>query len=350
MKPYIKLLLIAFATATWSCSTTKVTSFDTLNYAGEENYHFKLVTSEAYKIEGPDVKYEKGSIRWNTGSVFDVSPDGENIVYITLSEDDNNKALNLLPLTSDTLPVRRTCNIAAANPRFSPDGLSICFSGTLPGQTSSGICIIDTYDNNGIRHLTGRDGFKDSSPVFSSDGERIIFTRGIPTIRTEGSNTVTTWDYSIWAAGSVITGEYQYIYGSSPDYLFDNRIVYTKTNTISYQGEIWIYDLVTGNDSLLLAGNGNGFSTPRVSPDGTMILCTGVTLDRKGRPSNLDVYLLNTDGSSLRQLTFHPGADVSPCWSPDGDVIYFMSQRGNSNGLFNIWSLRLSDAIKPDIK
>ena len=49
------------------------------------------------------------------------------------------------------------------------------------------------------------------------------------------------------------------------------------------------------------------------------------------RDGNWEVYMVNTDGSSLVNLTNNPAGDVSPAWSPDGTKIAFASDRGNVN-------------------
>ncbi len=57
------------------------------------------------------------------------------------------------------------------------------------------------------------------------------------------------------------------------------------------------------------------------SPDGTQIAFTS---DRAG---NEDIYLINADGSALRQVTTHPADDIHPAWSLDGQSLLFVSER-----------------------
>lgn len=341
MRRNISILSVLVILIACSCATTKYPAYVNVNAQGEDSCLFKQITTEGQLLPGPDVIKSKDKIRWYTGALFDVSSDGENISYIARTGA-SDESVYVKSLTADTNSVRRTFNILAANPRFSPDGMSICFSGTLNGQDNSDICIIDTDEGNAVKHLTDRQGGHDSAPVFSTDGEEIIFTRGLPAQKIDGSKITVTWHYSIWSTSLTEPGATQFIEGSAPDYLFDNKILYTKTNQVTFQGEIWIYDLVSGGDSLILCDAGRGFSTPRVSPDGQKVICTGQTKGKKGEKSNLDIYLFNIDGTNLQQITFHPGTDASPCWSPDGNTIYFISQRGNINGDYNIWSVNLN--------
>ena len=50
-------------------------------------------------------------------------------------------------------------------------------------------------------------------------------------------------------------------------------------------------------------------------------------------PGNREIYTVDANGS-LTRLTFSPGADLDPAWSPNGTKIAFRSQRdGNAEDL-----------------
>ena len=57
------------------------------------------------------------------------------------------------------------------------------------------------------------------------------------------------------------------------------------------------------------------------SPDGSQVLFVS---DRDGDP---DIYLMNADGSDVRQLTNEPGYDGGPFFSPDGRWITYRTDR-----------------------
>ncbi len=64
------------------------------------------------------------------------------------------------------------------------------------------------------------------------------------------------------------------------------------------------------------------------------------------RNSNAEIYVMNADGSQQIRLTHHPGDDFDPTWSPTGEHIAFVSERGQ-NGVFDIY---LMDANGKNIR
>ena len=58
---------------------------------------------------------------------------------------------------------------------------------------------------------------------------------------------------------------------------------------------------------------------PAVSPDGKRLAFTGI----KAVGFQLDLYVMNADGSGRHQLTDDPAQDLGAAWSPDGESIVF---------------------------
>lgn len=53
------------------------------------------------------------------------------------------------------------------------------------------------------------------------------------------------------------------------------------------------------------------------------------------RDGNAEIYTMNPDGSDLKRLTFDPGADSNPAWSPDGSRIVFVRFNGSPGGTYD---------------
>jgi len=117
--------------------------------------------------------------------------------------------------------------------------------------------------------------------------------------------------------------------------------VITRNNKTSGNGEIWIIDLEKGTEMQILANPKIAYSSPQVSPDGKKIVCVGISPKTDNKPANLDIFTVNIDGTGLTQLTFHPGHDVSPKWSPDAKSIYFLSQRANEKRAYCVWNMNV---------
>ena len=71
------------------------------------------------------------------------------------------------------------------------------------------------------------------------------------------------------------------------------------------------------------------------SPDGRQLAFVNWNPDHH---TGRDIYVINVDGTNLRQLTDHPGHDRRPAWAPNGRQIAFYSTRNNlknnSGGIF----------------
>lgn len=69
---------------------------------------------------------------------------------------------------------------------------------------------------------------------------------------------------------------------------------------------------------------------PAISPDGEQVVFPVTSWSLEDGKSNSDLWLVPTDGSAApRRLTYNPGSDSGPRWSPDGRSILFRSKRGD---------------------
>ncbi len=129
----------------------------------------------------------------------------------------------------------------------------------------------------------------------------------------------------------------------------DGRIVFTSVR----DGDMEIYSMnADGGDVKRLTNRVGPDGGPFFSRDGTQIVFRGRTLtpgpelddyrtllrDGLWRPTSLEIFVMNADGSGLRQVTSLGGASFAPFFSPDGKKIIFSSNQHNPRGRdFELW-------------
>ena len=221
------------------------------------------------------------------------------------------------PVTTDSHMVsngegRTTCSY------FYPSGDQILYSSTHHHDAS---CppnpdfslgyvwpIYDTYDvfvsgidGSNLRQLTTEDGY-DAEATFSPTGDRIVFT-------------------------SVRDGDLE-LYSMAPD----GSDVQRLTNRIGYDGGAFYSP--DGSKIIWRA------HYPEPGPEADDYL--GLLNQGLIRPGELEVYVMDADGSKQRQVTEVGGANFAPYWHPDGDKILFSSNHHDPAGRdFDIYVINL---------
>jgi Tol biopolymer transport system component len=318
-----------------ACTSTKevVVNYQMVSVPEEGGIRFVQLTREGEKIAGPNV-IKADKLYWYTGAMIDVSEDGSTLSHLAF---DNQKLNVYLKKTAGgRATTQRTFREDVKDMAFSPDGDWIAFSETRGGDQN--IHLINAKEGAAIQQITTTPS-DESGPSFSPDSRYIFFTR---TERTRLSDNSTLTRNYVWSFDRNTSLFTQYGEGFNPTVTPDGeKMLVTRTNKDTRRGEIWMMNLKTGQETLLLSDSKKGFSSPHVSPDGKKVVCVGTTLGTPTVPVNLDIYKFNIDGTQLTQLTFHGGYDVSPRWGPDGQSVYFISQRGNEKGDWNVWKMEI---------
>lgn len=88
--------------------------------------------------------------------------------------------------------------------------------------------------------------------------------------------------------------------------------------------DLWIMNADGTNQHQITHLAGASFA-PAFTPDGTRLIFA--SNDRQPTTDNFDLYLVNLDGSGLERVTYSPGFNAFPMFSPDGKTLVWESSR-----------------------
>jgi Tol biopolymer transport system component len=92
--------------------------------------------------------------------------------------------------------------------------------------------------------------------------------------------------------------------------------------------EIWVMD-ADGSNKVQVTHNGAANFCPFFFPDGKKIIFSSNMDDKQGR--EFDLYSINVDGSGLERLTYAQGFDGFPMFTHDGKKLVWCSNRNGSH-------------------
>ena len=115
---------------------------------------------------------------------------------------------------------------------------------------------------------------------------------------------------------------------AAPTWVKGQNVLYYSTYKNVF-ADIIRHDLTTGRRQVFANYPGANMS-PSVSPDGKKV---AMILSRSGSP---DLWVCDSDGKNLKQLTKTREAEASPTWSPDNRTICFSSEAGGQSALYTI--------------
>ncbi len=118
----------------------------------------------------------------------------------------------------------------------------------------------------------------------------------------------------------------------------NGKIAFTSTRDGNV--EIYVMD-ADGSNQLRLTSNAAFDGDPAWSPDGAKIAFTST------RDGNEEIYVMNADGSKQTRLTNNTFLDRTPAWSPDGGQIAFASNRTSGN--FDIFVMNADGSAQTNI-
>jgi TolB protein len=236
---------------------------------------------------------------------------------------------------------------------FSPDGRQLIFQSTRDGAGCDQQFVMNV-DGSGVRRLSSGAG-RTTCGYFTPDGTRVVYasTHGgsaeCPPRPSYARGYV--WpvydSYEIYQANADGSGLKALTttpgYDAEATIAPDGRIVFTSVR----DGDMEIYSMNgDGSDVRRLTNRAGPDGGPFWSRDGKQIVFrgraipTGSELDdyrgllKQGlwQPTSLELFVMNRDGSGLRQVTSNGAANFAPYFTPDGQWIVFASNAANPRG------------------
>ena len=229
---------------------------------------------------------------------------------------------------------------------WSADGKSITFQSTRDGRTCDQQFVMKA-DGSDLRRVSTGEG-KTTCGWFLPGSKRVFFGSShahqkecpprpdpsagyvwpldpfdIYTANVDGSDLKRLTNYNVYTAEGVL----------SPD---GKKIVFTSLK----DGDLEIYTMnVDGSDVRRLTNTPGYDGGPWWSPDGKKIVYRAHHPQDEAqladyrkllgqnmiRPSRVEIFVMNADGSDQRQVTALGGANFGPSWTPDGRKIIFSS-------------------------
>jgi TolB protein len=258
----------------------------------------------------------------------DWSADGQWIVYERNVRNGPTRLFKIHPDGTGRTALSGTCTgncVFDADGAFSPDGTRIAFARVFGAHGKccfrGGPLFVMDADGTQPQQVTQQriplatQRYDDSGPQWSPDGTRLVFERydtkrdkhAICTVRLDGSDLrrLTPWTLDA---------------GDHPDWSPDGRWILFHSNEPHRAG--------TQDNVFLIHPNGTGMHrithtfgdhfewlSSSFSPDGTMI--TVSRYPGHGKAGNADVYVMNVDGSDLRDVTNSFAWDSATDWGPE---------------------------------
>jgi Tol biopolymer transport system component len=252
-------------------------------------------------------------------AVEDIDPsyshDGARMVFVHAGEP------AIMDADGTDLVVLNPFGTFANNPEFSPDDTKIAYSAynEYPAPSGQDIHVIAA---NGTYLLDLTDdvyaGYADTSPSWSPDGTKIVFSTG---------------RYAAFGGGFEVAVKNADDSGPTTKLTTFGNAYFTLDPHWGASGRIVFLGLANGGSTIFtMDGDGQNMTqlsvgfTPAISPDGSQIAFHSYA-------STKDIFVMNSDGSEVQRLIHDSTYEFRPAWSADGLHVAYSKYDSTTMGI-----------------
>lgn len=200
-------------------------------------------------------------------------------------------------------------------------------------------------DGSDLRRLTRNDAY-DAEATVSPDGGRIVFTSTrdgdieLYTMNVDGSDVRRVTHRMGYDGGAFFSPDgrrlvWRAMYPETPKDTADYLELLGRRLVRPTRLELWVAN-ADGSGARQVTHLGAASFAPYFHPDGRRIVFASNYPDARGR--NFDLFLVNVDGTGLERVSSSPEFDGFPMFSPDGRQLVFASNRhGRTPGETNLF-------------
>lgn len=197
--------------------------------------------------------------------------------------------------------------------------------------------VTDRDGNNGVR-LTETDGY-DAEATVSPTGDRVVFTStrdgdlDLYSMNLDGTDVRRLTDRIGYDGGAFYSPDGSKIvwrahYPETEEEIADYQRLLAQGLIRPSALEVYVMD-ADGSNVVQVTDNGAANFGPYWHPDGERIVFSSNMGDPAGR--EFDLYMINVDGTGLEQITYTGDFDGFPMFSPDGRYFVWGSNRNPSH-------------------
>jgi Tol biopolymer transport system component len=185
--------------------------------------------------------------------------------------------------------------------------------------------------------LTDVPGY-DAEATVSPNGDRIVFTSmrdgdlDIYSMNIDGSDVVRLTDGIGYDGGPFYSPDgskivYRARHPEDPQEIADYQALLAEGLIRPSKLEVWVMD-ADGSNKQRVTDLGVAAFAPFFHPSGEKIIFSSNHGSERGR--EFELFMVDLDGDNLEQITFSGGFDGFPMFAPDGETFVFCSNRNNS--------------------